>query len=265
MDENLSLSISQFRGAWRCMCGPAANFAQASMPGMELVFSGFPIAFFNAVILTDRLESSAALGKLGADACAAAAGYGVPWILVLTRETLAEGIDAAATLKDCGLAPLMPLTGMIADDVAPVSKQPAGLELTVPHDDESCAAIVTLNGAAYAMDLGPSMPILGSQNFWKDHFPVVGKVGGQPVSCSTVMMVDGYCYVALVATHPAHQRRGYADAAMRRSLENAVAAKGKCSTVLHASDAGRPVYERMGYETISTHTLFIEEKFLGGH
>src|SRR5688572_17052591 len=31
---------------------------------------------------------------------------------------------------------------------------------------------------------------------------------------------------------------------------------------LHATDAGRPVYARMRYETIATHTAFIEKRFL---
>jgi predicted GNAT family acetyltransferase len=78
-------------------------------------------------------------------------------------------------------------------------------------------------------------------------------------------MVDGLRYVALVATHPEHQRRGYADAAMRRALEVAAAAKGKCPTFLHATEAGRPVYTRMGYRAVSHHTLYMEAKFLAGH
>ena len=34
---------------------------------------------------------------------------------------------------------------------------------------------------------------------------------------------------------------------------------------LHATEAGRPIYERMGYAPIAAHTVFIEKKFLGGH
>jgi predicted GNAT family acetyltransferase len=79
------------------------------------------------------------------------------------------------------------------------------------------------------------------------------------------LMVDGHRYVVLVATNPAHQRRGYAEAAMRRALEVAATAQGEQPTVLHATDAGRPVYQRMGYTTISTHTLFIDKAFVGGH
>jgi predicted GNAT family acetyltransferase len=94
---------------------------------------------------------------------------------------------------------------------------------------------------------------------------VVGISDGRPVCSAAVMMVDGHRYVALVATEPGQQRRGFADAAMRRALENAASAHGEAPTVLHATEAGRPVYERMGYSKISTHTLLMETRFLGEH
>jgi hypothetical protein len=52
---------------------------------------------------------------------------------------------------------------------------------------------------------------------------------------------------------------------MRRALAAAAAAHGPTPTVLHATAAGRPVYERMGYRTISNHTVFMEKRFLEGH
>jgi predicted GNAT family acetyltransferase len=143
--------------------------------------------------------------------------------------------------------------------------QPAAVPEAVDHDDTGCAAIVDVNALAYGMDLEASKATIGSRTFWKDHFRVLGVAGGKPVSCATVLMVDGHRYVALVATEPGQQRRGLADATMRRALENAARAHGETPTMLHASDAGRPVYERMGYASISTHTLFIEKRFLAEH
>jgi GNAT superfamily N-acetyltransferase len=68
--------------------------------------------------------------------------------------------------------------------------------------------------------------------------------------------------VSLVATDPTQQRRGFGEAAMRRALELSAASHGELPTVLHATEAGRPLYERMGYTPFSTHTVFMEERFV---
>jgi hypothetical protein len=159
----------------------------------------------------------------------------------------------------------MTLTGMVATQLSPSTHCVEGLQLTVPQDDDGCAAIVDVNGAAYDMALDSSKPLLGNQAFWKNHFTVVGLMDNTAVSTASVLMVDGIRYVALVATQPGQQRRGFAEAAMRRALENAACVHGERTTVLHATDAGRPIYARMGYEAISTHTIFMEKKFLTDH
>jgi GNAT superfamily N-acetyltransferase len=79
------------------------------------------------------------------------------------------------------------------------------------------------------------------------------------------MMVDGFRYVAMVATEPAYQRRGFGDAVMRHALGLAADVHGEVPTTLHATPAGRPIYERMGYVPLAEHTLFLEKRFLEGH
>ena len=69
------------------------------------------------------------------------------------------------------------------------------------------------------MDLNAGKDLIGRSSFWSGHAPVLGLAGGKPASAAAVVMVDGYRYVALVATDPAQQWRGYAEAAMRRALE----------------------------------------------
>ena len=76
------------------------------------------------------------------------------------------------------------------------------------------------------------------------------------------MMVEGCRYVGWVATVPEFQHRGYAEAVMRHALEIAARVHADTPTTVHASDAGRPLYARMGYSTIATHTLFIENRLL---
>jgi hypothetical protein len=265
MSDRVELSIRQFSGAWRLMCNACPEPVIEDREGMECIFASLPIPFFNVVLLTERGISSEALRSLGRDACAWASDKGVPWLFLVTHDALRPGVDAGAILDGCGLAPLMPMTGMIAQQVAPLVRVPQGLQLTVPQDDAGCSAVLDVNSAAYGVDLGAGRDSLGRRSFWKDHVLVVGLVLGKPACSTGVMMVDGHRYVALVATDPGQQRRGYADAAMRRALEISAREHGPRPTVLHASEAGRPVYERMGYDAISTHTLFMEKRFLAGH
>lgn len=139
------------------------------------------------------------------------------------------------------------------------------LQLVHPQSDDGCSALVDVNSLAYGMDLEEAKVTIGKQRFWSGHFPALGVADGTPVSAAAVLMVNGYRYVALVATDPARQRRGYGDAVMRHALELSARVHGHAPTTLHATAAGRPIYERMGYTTLAEHTVFIEKKFLTGH
>lgn len=265
MADHVGLSILQFVDAWEILCVAAPGCARHSRPGVEYVFSGVPISFFNAAILTGSGVTSYALQTLGEKARAWAEDHCVPWLLIVTNETLAPGTDVVAALDASGYAPAMPLTGMLAQRVAPSAQMPESFDLQVADTDTACTAIMDVNAEAYAMSLAAANDIWGKADFWKHHVAVLGSAGAQPVSSAAVLKVSGHRYVALVATAPGQQRRGYADAAMRYALEVACQAYGDLPTFLHASDAGRPVYERMGYETVATHVAFMDKKFLGEH
>jgi GNAT superfamily N-acetyltransferase len=263
--DPVDLSISHFIDAWRTLCEGAAGYAEEGVDGVHYVFSGLPIAFFNVALVTGRNVSATALSASGRQACEWASKQGVPWLFVITQESVVAGTDAGVALDACGLVPLMPLTGMLAPDVAPPSHVPPELQLLRPQDDDACATLLDVNGLAYGMDLEAGKAIIGTQSFWSGHFPALGLAEGAPACAAAVFMVDGYRYVALVATDPARQRRGYGDAVMRHALELSARVHGRRPTTLHATEAGRPIYERMGYAPIAAHTLFIEKKFLGGH
>ena len=263
--DEVDLSIRQFRDAWRVMCSSTPSRSAAVGDGIEYIFSGLPIGFFNVALLTGRGVPGDELQSHAEQACEWASDKSVPWLFVVTHEAFADGVDATSTLDGCGLAPMMPLTGMVARQVDPVTHIPEGLQLTVPDDDAECGRVLDMNSLAYGMDLEAGKVVLGRRSFWTDHVPVVGMVGTTPASSAAVLIVNGYRYVALVATDPVHQRRGYAEAAMRHALEVAARRHGDLPTFLHATDAGRPIYERMGYAPVATHTVYIEKRFLEGH
>jgi GNAT superfamily N-acetyltransferase len=265
MLSNGTLSIRQFVDAWQVFAEPSPGRSVSSQSGLEMIFAGVPIAFFNVGILSGQNISADQLRASAETASDWASKSGLPWMLIVTQEALAADTDAGAVLDDCGYAAAMPLYGMLAQSVGPVERMPDGLELKLADDDATCTAIMAVNSAAYAMPLDAANEVWGKAAFWKNHVEVLGSVGVEPVSSAAVMKVSGHRYVALVATAPGQQRKGYADAAMRYALEIARQRDGDLPTFLHATEAGRPVYERMGYETIAHHMAYMEKEFLEGH
>lgn len=240
------LSIRQLVRAWELFCIPAPGYARHSAPGVECIFSNVPIPFFNMAVVTSGDVASAAEA-----ASTWAAQHPVAWLLAVT---------APATLpEDLGFVPIMGLTGMLATDVAAPGRLPDGLTLTHVKTDAESQALMDINSAAYGISLDAGNEIWGRSPFWQKHVGVLGSVDGKPASSTGVLDIDGYRYVALVATMPEFQRRGYAEAVMRRALQ--LAGNDK-PTFLHATDAGRPIYARMGYQPVSTHTLFMNRKFM---
>ena len=96
-------------------------------------------------------------------------------------------------------------------------------------------------------------------HLWKpDSYGYVAYLDGEPVAGSATFPVDDTVYVGFVATHPDHQRRGYAEAVMRHSIEMGMKGMRLTRTSLHATAAGKPLYEAMGYEGGSLFHLICE-------
>jgi GNAT superfamily N-acetyltransferase len=265
MSDNITLSISQFLDAWRIFGRACPGTKLLNAGSAEYIFTGLPIAFFNVAVVTAQQVSAPALDAAARGAMQWASDNGAPWLFIVTHEALASGVDAAATLEPSGLVPLLPLTGMLARQIPHDARVPAGLQLDVPDDDAGCCDIIDVNSAAYGMDLAASKPTLGRGSFWADHVAVLGRAGGAPATSAGVVLAGGHRYVLLVATQPTHQKKGFAEAAMRLALHVAAEKFGDRPTFLHATDAGRPIYARMGYETVATHTCFIDKRLLEGH
>ena len=73
--------------------------------------------------------------------------------------------------------------------------------------------------------------------------------GGEIVAAAGAIAYGGFCWIGLVATHPAAQGRGLATRLSRHLLEWATS-RGIGTVALDASDVGRPVYERLGFRAL---------------
>lgn len=84
----------------------------------------------------------------------------------------------------------------------------------------------------------------------------VGEVDGDPVTTGVGYTDGDWVGVFNIATPAAHRRRGYGAAVTMRAVRDGVTAGARCAW-LQASEAGRPVYEQLGFRTVASWACWI--------
>jgi len=156
------------------------------------------------------------------------------------------------------LPPAWKMTGMVADELRPPVRSLPKLDLRRVRDQKTLVDIYDINSAGYDVPPELGRASTGPVEDWDDNtFGYVAYESDQPVACAATFPIDNRLYVGMVATMPHAQRRGYAEMVLRHSLEKAGTATGLRRTVLHASDAGYPIYLRMGYRATSRFSVYM--------
>ena len=84
----------------------------------------------------------------------------------------------------------------------------------------------------------------------------IGKLGGEAVGTLSMVTSGHVPGIWNVGTLAEHRRTGIGTALMRHALQEA-AGEGRTSSMLLASKEGVPLYERLGYRTLSTVRIFV--------
>ncbi len=232
-----------FIEAWKTMVGrlPAASLQHSD--GVATCYGHVPLLFFNLWIADRPVSTPEELGAILQTAAGRASAH--PTGGVLREDWLPAGWEEV--LKESGLAPMMKLTGMETDQLLAPRRPLADLEIKRVADDATARDLATLNAHAYGMPTELFECIANMRLWHADSYGFVGYAEGQPVSTASVFPVEGTVYVALVATSPNSQGKGYAETVMRHAVTQGQRAMGITRTTLHASDMGQPVYRAMGY------------------
>jgi GNAT superfamily N-acetyltransferase len=248
-------SVEQMAGAWRAMAAPIEGALLVDDGPLSVSIGKVPLFILNTIVLQDRVGEQE-LPKLVAKSKDYGAECPAPWLLMTCDEWLPE--SGAATMGQSGLVAGMKATGMVAERlVAPRRPGPEELEIRTKVDETIVRAMFDVNCESYGIPLEQGLASIRPGMFENGVWCATGWIGGHPVSVAAVYLVGDCLYVAWVATAPGSRRRGYAETVMRRALADASAATGITRTTLHASVAGRPIYEAMGYERVAEFTMFV--------
>lgn len=240
-------NVRLFVEAWKLMTGrlPSPHFSEAD--GLAACFSDVPDLFFNLWIQSQPASDEASFNALlqTASARAAASAHPVGGIVCEDWAPASWGELAA----EAGLAPMVPMTGMEADDLLPPRRPAPDLSIRRVVDDASARDLALLNADAYGMPHDLFECISNTRLWQADSHAFVGYLNGKPVSASAALPVLNTVYIAMVATAPGEQGKGYAETVMRHAIAEGQCAMGVKRTTLHATDAGKPLYAAMGYVT----------------
>ncbi|MFF5533444.1 GNAT family N-acetyltransferase [Streptomyces cinerochromogenes] len=245
-------SMEQLAVAWRAMVLDRDRGADVrDLPGIAVRWADCRFAFWNCVTLTD-VDADAALveQRLGqaAEIMRSKRHPGFLWLFEdLLGDEARAGVRSAA--GKAGLEYAFPGTGM-AGDLLPLP-EPSHPELTFVRvtTDEQLRAYADLNSRAYGFPLEDGRDGLLGSTLWKSEVHAyLGLRDGDPVTCAATVEADGRLFVVLVATAPEWQRRGYGEAVTRKALHEGARATGLTRATLHATEAGAPVYPRIGFE-----------------
>lgn len=208
------------------------------------VHSDIPFPMFNAV---GHARFGADAERRTREVAAEFIDRGLPWLWWLTPSGNAPGTEEVLT--GLGLHH-QPIPGMHRPlDEAPAVPLPDGVTLElVPASD---TAFIDTLLAGFGMPELVREPLARLEEVFApgDYVSLLARLDGVPVGCGSGFVHDGVLGVYNIATLEEARGRGIGYAVTAALLAEG-RRRGCRHTVLHATEAGRPVYERLGFETV---------------
>jgi GNAT superfamily N-acetyltransferase len=96
--------------------------------------------------------------------------------------------------------------------------------------------------------------------FWKSLNSYSGYVDGKLVTTATTHLHKGDVFLSCVGTDPDYRNRGYGTAISKYALQQSLEESGSKISFLHASEMGRPLYEKLGFKEIGTGMMNVYNK-----
>ena len=243
-------SNKQFINAWNSFASVCLKGEVLEANELVITWSGTDNFFINAVFLTKPVRDEAELETKIKVACDYAKKRNQPWWMVVAEDSVPEFLNPQLdeVFAGQGLVPLLRMAGMATEQLLPTTHS-SKLNCVSVNNLEMRRAVADINAISSNLPPAPFREILELDRFWQQTvFGTLGFVENQPVSTAITFLINDEFYLGLVATLPDYRNQGYAKAVIRHSLEQAAQRYGKKRTALHATPAGFPVYQRMGYQ-----------------
>jgi GNAT superfamily N-acetyltransferase len=249
-NTELAESLQQFISIWKMIGRPFPRVDQTDRPGLAISWPDTHFPFYNALFLTERLTDARVLRDRVQEAAAymRARANGGWFVVCLDNVNEAVNESFATILDQARFVQAIPMTGMEGNILPMKASGHPALRFERILDDSTIQELAQINCVCYDVPPETSLSLIKEHTLWHEHaYGFVAYEGDKPVSTATAIINESRLFLFLVATMPEARRKGYGEAVVRHALQTAHEATGIRRTVLHATEAGYPLYLRLVY------------------
>lgn len=241
---------------WRIFVSTWQGYAQRfpsgerpTHPEMEIAFAGIAVPLFNLAFPKGRTELSRAeferlLGEFGK----ILKTRSVPGLMFLR---------AGQVEKNSGIAEMFRMPGMVAGELLPPKRTLGEFVIREVAGTAMAEEIARLNVVSHEMELKDVAELTCAELWGGPNHGFLLYVDGVAVAGGSASFVEGVSYIGWMATLPEFRGHGYAEALVRHMDAFMRRRDGVKETVLHATEMGRPVYERMGFQAVDEFAAYL--------
>jgi GNAT superfamily N-acetyltransferase len=235
--------------AWRVYAEGFPTFFAVKHAEMDVDCGGIAVPLFNsAYAKTDGVIEAGELQRMLREFGEILAPRRIPGLLFVRTDR----VNAPA-----GVEPLFRMPGMVAGELAAPKREAKELDIREVADLEMAAAISRLNAEAHGMS-AEDAEAMTCLNLWRapNHGFLLYE-DGAAVAAGSVTFVEGVSYVGWMATQAEFRGRGYAEAILRHMDAFMKRTYGVTESVLHATEMGRPIYERIEFRAVDEFAAYL--------
>jgi GNAT superfamily N-acetyltransferase len=249
-NPQLTESLHQFVTIWKLLGRGFPEVDQTDKSGLAITWPDTQFPFYNALFLPEPLVDVQELQQRvqAAAAYMRARSTGGLFLICLDNVSGAAKEALPRVVAEAKFVEAIPMSGM-AGNIFPLAA-PGHPKLRFERilDVTGIRDFAWLNCISYDVPVDTISSLLNEHTLWRQHaYGYVAYENDKPVSTATAIVNEGCLFLFLVATAPEVRRKGYGEAVVRHALQTAYEATGIKRTVLHATQAGYPLYLRLGY------------------
>jgi len=249
-DEVIDRADANYFDSWGLVAERCRHGSARRRPGLALASSGLPLAFLNVAFVTGPAADAAATVS---EAAAFFAERPVPWLLRI-RAGVDERFEEMA--ESAGLRYVDEVPGMALYPLRPPPERQFPLRIERERHPDGIAIFARVCADAFGRPPGladvftPDLlaaPGLEAYLAWMDD---------APVATAMLMRTGDVAGIYSVGTLPEWRGRGIGEAVTWHAVERG-RELGCTMASLQASEMGQPVYERMGFRTVSRYRTYV--------